>query len=622
LADPDNEVDGSLAGRRGRWVWLLLAALVAFAVAVRVWDASERLHGGKTFDERFSVANVRAVLAGKGLAPKQAYYPSLSYLPQAATLWAAERLHHATGLAALAVRNRTGRWTPTAYFLCRLTNVAFGGASLVLVFLVGRRLFGEAEGLAAAAVLGAFRRHVISSAHFKPDVLVLLLTLLTFYWALLALSRPGRLAFARAGAGVGLAAAAKYTGVGGALVVTAAALVRWRDRRVPGWLLLAGSAAVATFLLLNPWVGDLYRFLVELVHGYSLTGVEEQSSPWVVLRRSTASVLGHHGWPAWFVIGGLAALSWRVARPAAGARPWSEERRRGALLLLVQTVGYALAHAAVFPVYRAQNVLPLAPFTSLVAGWAMVEAYRWLARRWPVAARPAATTALASIAALSLAWKPAAEVYERAVPTTWEAAAAELATGLEAPSLRSVVYYGDRPRFAMAARHRALLPLRADPPRPARAADARLADAEVFATRSPPGTAHPGTTRRVTARAFTSRGDTVTLVLHPWRLLRSERLPLGGDASRRRAAALPADLTPGTPISIALWRAPASLAGAQLVLQPGGRRLPLFAGPVRRGPQQLVTRRFLLPAGSRRIEVAAPSAPLRLELHRWQEPVR
>ena len=276
--DRPASAQGLLDGPR-RLVWLLLAALVIYSVALRAWDASQGLNSGKSFDERFSLANVASVLAGRGLAPKQAYYPSLSYLPQAAVVWCAEGLHRATGLAVFATRGRGQRWSPTAYLLCRLTNVAFGGASLVLVFVVGRRLFGDAEGLAAAAVLAAFRRHVISSAHFKPDILVLLLTLLTFYWALLAVERPRRPAFLRAGFGVGLATAAKYTGAGAALCVTAAAFVRWRDRRQWLWLFLAGCVAIVTFVLLNPWLADLYRHLQELAHGYALTGVEEHSPP-------------------------------------------------------------------------------------------------------------------------------------------------------------------------------------------------------------------------------------------------------------------------------------------------------------------------------------------------------
>lgn len=610
---------------RPRLVWVLLAALVIYSVALRAWDASQGLHGGKTFDERFSLANVAGVLAGNGLAPKQAYYPSLSYLPQAAVLWCAEELHRATGIEGLAIHVRGRRWSPTAYLLCRLTNVAFGGASLVLVFVVGRRLFGDAEGLAAAAVLGAFRRHVISSAHFKPDILVLLLTLLTFYWALLAVERPRRRAFLRAGFGVGLATAAKYTGAGAALSVTAAALVRWRDRRQWLWLFLAGCTAVATFVLLNPWLGDLYVRLRELAHGYALTGVEERSSPWVVLQKSTISVLSHHGWPAVFVVGGLAGLAWRVARPASAALPWSDQQRFGAILLLVQTVGYALAHAAVFPAFRAQNILPIAPFTSLLAGWAMVESYRWIARRWPpVQDRPVAL-AVSSIAALALVFKPGAEVYGRAVPTTWETAADVVSARLGTSDSRSVAYYGDRREFAGAVRHHGLVAFRADTRAPQLFPAPPLTDAEAFApdARRPADSANVGTTELVSARPFASRGEPVMLLLHPWRLARTERLAVTVEGDGRLAAPLPIDVTAGAPISITVSVDRAARAPAMLVLQPNGMRMPLFPMPTLRSDQELSTGRFPLPAAGQTIELGPSTGagrPPKVELHFWQAP--
>jgi 4-amino-4-deoxy-L-arabinose transferase-like glycosyltransferase len=616
---------------RRRWlVRLLLAALVIWSVAVRTWDASVGLHGGESFDERFSLANVAGVLAGKGLGPQQAYYPSLSYLPQAAVLFATEGLHRATGIGALSIYTRKGGWSPTAYLLCRLTNVAFGALSLVLVFVVGRRLFGDAEGLAAAAVLAAFRRHVVSSAHFKPDMLVLLLTLLTFCWALLAVWRPRRRAFLRAGVGVGLATAAKYTGAGAALAVTAAALVGWRDRqqrwRRIAWLLLAGVAAVATFLLLNPWVRDLYRFLMELAHGYSVTGVQEHSSPWVVLRRATISVLTHHGWTAWFVGGGVVALAWRVAKPAAWQPAWDEHRRAGAILLLVQTVGYDLAHAAVFPAFRAQNILPIAPFTSLAAGWAMVEAYRFLARAWRPARLPAFAATLAAIAAVTLLTKPAVEVYRRAVPSTWEAAAEAVYAKLGTPALRSAAYHGDHAAFALAARRHTLVTFSAQPSAWSGDADPLFADAEVYSAAAPPPWPQgppPGESSAVAARPFRSRGETVTLLLHPWRLVRTDSLQLAPTPEGHLAADLPADFENGAAVSISLWRHRRARGRVELVLQPGGRRLPLYLSDRRRGDQRLATRRFLLPPGTRQVvlvDTAPPARPPRLEIHRWAMP--
>ena len=89
------------ADRPRRRTALLLALLVGWAVAVRTWEASVGLHAGETFDERFTLVNVAAVVTGHGLRPQQAYYPSLSYLPPSLVLLAADAVHRITGWRAL-----------------------------------------------------------------------------------------------------------------------------------------------------------------------------------------------------------------------------------------------------------------------------------------------------------------------------------------------------------------------------------------------------------------------------------------------------------------------------------------------------------------------------------------
>src|SRR4051794_40989337 len=145
-----------------RWAVLLLLLVLVIGFALRVWDAGQGLTAGEHFDERYSLKNVGAILNRGDWVPAQAYYPALSYLPQTAVLFASERLSRLTGNRALAVHGDTADgWSASAYFLARLTDVVYGTCSLLLVFVVGRRLFGPAEGLLAAAALAAFPRHLI-----------------------------------------------------------------------------------------------------------------------------------------------------------------------------------------------------------------------------------------------------------------------------------------------------------------------------------------------------------------------------------------------------------------------------------------------------------------------------
>ena len=272
------------------------------------------------------------------------------------------------------------------------------------------------------------------------------------------------------------------------------------------------------------------------------------------------------------------------------------------------------------------SILPIAPFTSLVAGWAMVEAYRGLARAWRPARHRAFAAVLASIAAVALLAKPALEVYSRAVPGTWEVAAEALCAKLDTPALRSAAYHGDHAAFALAARRHTLVTFRAEPSAPGGDADPLFADAEAYSATAPPlwpKGPPPGESIAVIARPFHSRGETVTLRLHPWRLVRTDSLQLAPTPEGRLAADLPADVENGAAVSISLWRHRFARGRVELVLQPGGRRLPLYLSDRRRGDQQLATRRFLLSPGTRRVELvdpAPPSRPPRLEVHRWVMP--
>ncbi len=131
-------------------------------------------------------------------------------------------------------------------------------------------------------------------------------------------------------------------------------------------------------------------------------------------------------------------------------------------------------------------------------------------------------------------------------------------------------------------------------------ADPLFSDAEVYSAASTPPWPKgppPGESIAVTAQLFRSRGETVTLHLHPWRLVRTDSLQLAPTPEGRLAADLPADLENEAAVSISLWRHRRARGRVELVLRPNGRRLPLFLSDRRRGDQQLATRRFLAAAG-------------------------
>jgi hypothetical protein len=633
-ADPTDR-EGTDANR---WAGPLLAALLLVSFALRAWDASQGLQAGRYFDERFTFRNVTQILRRGEWRPQQAFYLSLSYLPQTAVLATSQKLSEITGLRSLSIYGKTAdRYSPTAYLLARGVNVLYGTLSLLVVFLVGRRLFSPGTGLLAAAILAAFPRHVLSSTQFKPDILVLLLTIVTFYWSVKAALDPRPSRYALAGLGVGLGVATKYTGVGSAIAIAAAGLVQgWKDRRRWLWLLLAAAVSGLTFVALNPYLGTVFQFGGRLVHGYAVAGEKEGSGHAVVLLREADFLLEHHG-PvvAALVALGVIGLLWRVWKPDQATPPWPRERRIGAALLLVQFLGYSLVHAAGMTLFRGQNFLPVVPFSSLAAAWAAVEIWRALTRRIPALAWRPVAMAFWAIPAVLLLNQQASLVYLDVVPTNQEAAGDRLSRELAPLDLRHVVFEREAgPLRLIRGTARALTTAVDRLPR-APVALLDLSDAEVFPRsrfQQSDGDfyrardqANPGEAQVVASRPFRSRGNPIVVLYHPWTPAPPELLPMSRTPkSGQLAAHLPEGLqalAPGAVISIVLWAPREGRVTPEVRFEPGDLRAPLYESGHRTRRVRLVTTRLRLTGAEERVVVPTPPGAFprayRLELHRW-----
>jgi hypothetical protein len=164
------------------------------------------------------------------------------------------------------------------YTLGRVAAALLGTAALWLLYGTGARLFGRAVGLLAAAIeavafLPVFYAHL--ALNDVPTLAPLTLSLL----GTAGILRRGR---ARdhliAGVGLGLACASKYT-AGIVLVPLAAAIAarylsdpRASPRALLGGVAIAGAAALAAFLIANPYsILDYSRFHSEVVHQSTLS---------------------------------------------------------------------------------------------------------------------------------------------------------------------------------------------------------------------------------------------------------------------------------------------------------------------------------------------------------------
>ncbi len=602
---------------------LLLAAVLVLGAGVRVWMA---LVQTRYFDDHFVFNNIASFLNGS-LRPRHSYYGTLSYLPQALALKACDVLHSRTGITALAVRGTQFEgFTLGAFRIMRMFIVLYALLSIWLIYLVGRRLFSPAVGLAAAAVLASYPLHLRSSIQLKPDMMALMFTLLALYWTAGAARAPRLSRFLLAGVGVGLAMSAKYTGIAAALPLTVWALAAGlRDRRLWAWLPLAGLASLATFFLLNPFFGMVLYYGSRLIGFYGSRARAAESGHLVVLRGELELLASQHGW----ILGALLLLgTFLLIRRL---RPGSEEFP-AAVLPLGLYIGYPVVHALSMTLFHSHNLLHSLGGTALVCACGMVRGGRWLKERGAPAA-PAATF----LAGLSLGGfllvRPFHYAYGRLVLDTWETAEKTLRARLAPPRIRHVIYEPADGRLGLPEGwQRAAtteVPRLAALPAPS----LDLADAEVFPlarTQGPDGAFYqnrrrrlpPGSVLEVLARPFQNQGTSLLLLLHPW-TPDGDAVPVDirrSGAPGRLTAPLPGPLAAGDVLSIELLR-PTAEESPVVVLQPGGRSLPLLYAGSRPQKLRFLTPRFRYGGGAAEIQIpVSPQARprnFRLQLWRW-----
>ena len=97
-----------------------------------------------------------------------------------------------------------------ALFWGRAVTAVFGTGSVLLVYLIGKRLFGYWAGVAAALLLAVNYRAVLNSHIGLPDTYNAFFLLLAFLAALVLLKEPTRRNYILAGLAAGLSLSTKY----------------------------------------------------------------------------------------------------------------------------------------------------------------------------------------------------------------------------------------------------------------------------------------------------------------------------------------------------------------------------------------------------------------------------
>lgn len=642
----------------------LLGVLLLWALAARVLFSWPDPTMNRLWDERYNAGNVAAILAHNQWRPVRTHYPTLSYLPHAATLKAYETARSLPWLSSLPTTfgiAPDGRpyLTRIAVRYSRIIQTLLGTASLFVVFLIGRRLFGPWVGLGAASLLAVAPWHLRQSGVFKPDVMLILTAALTLYAILAARRSEGLRAYAIAGAMVGATAAAKWNGAALALpLLLAIALGGVRDigllfRRTA----VAAAGGAGVLLLLNPWLvlapGMYRRHLGNTVSHYRERLAEVGAGLFDQPLSAVTSLAGSVYFSPVLGACGLLGLGWMFvlairarggfSRPLPGAG--GDATAGDAWILAVFFGGYVGSLWIVTRYPKPPNWLIVAPVVALAGAWfigKLVNLARDLPERRLTVAALAILTAVTGLAGLDKARFVHATVYDVNVPLT--SAEAARTAGRPKP-LRGRTFISELPlgnqdfdpriwdgNYVSTLIRTESIPAEA-------AAERETADVLLFpASRLAAGqdsvyreltAERPGAAvQRFEPKLFRLRGDPVVLVRHSFAAVESPApaafFPAGDGlydvdpAALQPEAGTPGEARPLVSLEIAV-RTPAR-DDVRISIEAGGVSLPCRHTQKGRERRRCLTPRFEAPRSPVRIQVEPAREVIDVTVFHWRRP--
>ena len=243
--------------------WSLVGVLV-IALGLRVWALNWGLPYLYDHDETQLVLRIQHIFKTGDLDPHQFAYGSvffyvnaLAYVPYYLVGSIAGRFHSPADIAypdriAMAVGITS---MPSTYLLGRGVALLFGLACVYLVYLIARRVTGNAVvGLVAALMTAVSPTFVDYSRLITPNIMVVFFILMAAWAAIRIYQENSTSAYVIAGVAAGLAAGTKYNGVLVLVVVLLACLLGsglagLKDRR----LYLSFALSAATFIVTTPF---------------------------------------------------------------------------------------------------------------------------------------------------------------------------------------------------------------------------------------------------------------------------------------------------------------------------------------------------------------------------------
>jgi hypothetical protein len=389
-----------------------LAAIVLVSLGAHLWGLTRDLPLPDV-DERYFVTPAAYVAASGDPNPHWFGHPGSTVIyPLAFAFRVRETVFHGAPLtgAAPAVAERFRADPGSFYLLGRLWAMLFSLAVLPLLFVVGRRVFGDLVAFLATAVWAVIPLAVQYGRITRTDSVALFFALLTIWACLRALDRPSRARFAVAGVAAGFGIATRYFLAALAVLLFATWLGarkqqragrsvvngRYADAPVPAsTIAISLTAMLATFVLTTPYLFiDWHDALTSLT-------AETGRIPF-----QSHGLLDNLGYYVTQAIPG--ALSWIGLTAALFGVGLALLRRTPAKTLLLAWVACVLIVISVLPLHWNRWVIPALPILVLFGTSAMVALARAIAARWQ---RPAPRrwvfVATAGIAMLAITIGPA-----------------------------------------------------------------------------------------------------------------------------------------------------------------------------------------------------------------------
>ena len=259
------------------------------------------------------------------------------------------------------------------YLLGRGTMVVFGVATVLLVFLLARRLFNRPAALIAGGILAITPLHVYYSQFVRTDIQATFWVVCSFWFCLNILEKGRWRDYMWAGAFAGIATATKYPA---ALICTAIIIAHIlpKNWRLAHQLKLAASglAFCAAMFISSPFLFLDYRTTL-----YNISA-EIINHPLAATRET-----------AFFK-----TLAWYVQIPLAKSFTWlgliligigislCVRSKQKASYLLVSFPLIFLAFIATNKLYWERWVIVALPFLSIVLAYAIVEVAKQISQRW------------------------------------------------------------------------------------------------------------------------------------------------------------------------------------------------------------------------------------------------